>query len=326
MRYIKLQVLIVVRSVLKSRRYAIGVDGGATKTVALIGTLNGKVIGRGQSGSSNYHNIGPDAARKSIVAAASEARKQAGTEDAKPDIAVVALAAINSPRDLGTAQRLVRNTKIARVSYVVHDSVAALRAANQGKPGIVVISGTGCVAAGINKKGRYVRVGGWGYIIDDEGSAYDIGTEALRSAFRALDGRAPRTKLTSALKRRFRVGRLEDASSSIYHDGLGIEGIAGLAPLVAKLAPTDTVCREILKSAGLTLAELAFAVAKQLEMTEDKSTITLVGGTFKTGRYLLRPFQARIREKCPRAQVKSMKFEPALGALSIAVSELQKQN
>ncbi len=179
-----------------------------------------------------------------------------GIREGYSDIGVVALAALNSPRDLATARRFVRAAKIAPRVFVVHDSVAALHAATHGKPGIVVISGTGCVAAGINKAGRYVRAGGWGYLIDDEGSAYDIGTKALRSAFRTLDGRTPRTKLASALKRRFRVKMLENASPLIYSDEFGIDSIAGLTPLVSKLAPSDEVCREILRNAGVALAEI----------------------------------------------------------------------
>jgi len=325
-RYIKLQVVITISIGLRTRRYVIGVDGGATKTVALIGTESGKILGRGESGSSNYHNIGTSAASKAIKRAVTEARRRARIQESYPDIAVVALAAVNSPKDLATARHFVQATKIARMTLVVHDSVAALHAATHGKPGIVVISGTGCMAAGINKARKYVRAGGWGYLIDDEGSAYDIGTKALKSAFRTLDERAPKTKLASALKRRFRVKMLENASPLIYSDEFGIDTIAGLTPLVSKLAPNDEVCREILSSAGVTLAELTCVVAKRLRIAHDAFSIALVGGTFKAGRYLLEPFQARVRKECPRAEVMIMKTEPVLGALALAVSELQRSH
>jgi N-acetylglucosamine kinase-like BadF-type ATPase len=323
-RYIKLQVIIAISIGLKTRRYAIGVDGGATKTVALIGTEKGEILGRGESGSSNYHNVGTDAASKAIKIAVSRARKRARIRESYSDIGVIALAAVNSPRDLATARDFVRAAEIAPRVFVVHDSVAALHAATHGKPGIVVISGTGCMAAGINKAGRYVRAGGWGYIIDDEGSAYDIGTKALRSAFRTLDGRTPRTKLASALRRRFRVKMLENASPLIYSAEFGIDSIAGLTPLVSKLAPSDEVCREILRNSGVALAGLTCVVAKQLGIEHDAFSIALVGGTFKAGRYLLQPFRARVRKECPRAEVLIMKTEPVLGALALAVSELQE--
>jgi len=305
--------------------YVVGVDGGASKTVALIGTGNGRIMGRGESGPSNYHNIGAHAAVQSIKKAVYEAKKHAGLTGKKSEIAVVALAAINSPKDRAEARRFVRNAKIARASFVLHDSVAALYAATRGRPGIIVISGTGCVAAGINKAGKYARVGGWGYLVDDEGSAYDVGRRALSRAFRAIDGRASPTKLVSILKRKFHVNNLEDAQKRIYTNGLSVEEIARLAPLVSRAAARDQACREILRDAGVKLAELACAVARQLKTTKDPVPIAVVGGNFRSGRSLLRPFKARIKRECPRACIVKLKIEPAQGAFALAVSELRRR-
>jgi N-acetylglucosamine kinase-like BadF-type ATPase len=312
----------MTRAVMRPLRYVIGIDGGATKTVALIGTENGRILGRGESGPSNYHNIGATAAGAAIKLAVKRARQQAGIRN-KAEVAVVALAAVDSPRDKATVLRLIKSTRIARRRLVVHDSLAALQAATRGRPGIIVISGTGCVAAGLNEAGQYARAGGWGYLVDDEGSAYDIGAKALRSAFRMLDGRSPRTKLTLALMRRFRVKTLEDALVQIYSGRFGVDAIAGLTPLISKLATSDRVCRSILKDAGVSLAGLACAVAKRLTMKDGAFTVSLVGGTFKAGRRLLQPFRARVRKECPRARIEIMKIEPAAGAFSFAVSEVR---
>jgi N-acetylglucosamine kinase-like BadF-type ATPase len=322
-RYIKLQVTTTIWMDL-TVRLLVGVDGGATKTVALIGTELGEILGRGESGSSNYQNIGTEAAGKAIKQAVVEAQKHAEIRGNHVSIAVVALAAVNSPKDLAAARRFVRDTKIARVTHVVHDSVAALHAVTHGKPGIVVISGTGSVAAGINKTGKYVRAGGWGYLIDDEGSAYHIGTRALNSAFRTLDGRSSNTKLAQVLKRKFRVKTLQDASYLIYSHGPRIDAIAGLTPLVSKLAPSDEVCREILSDAGVALADLTCVVAKRLKLAHDAFSIALVGGTFKSGRYLLQPYLAKVKTKCPRAEIRISRTEPVRGALALAVSASRK--
>jgi N-acetylglucosamine kinase-like BadF-type ATPase len=326
MGYINLQVTSMVRVALRANRYVVGVDGGATKTIALIGTEDGTILGRGRSGSSNYHNVGSAAASRAIKHAVTEARKLAGIGTSKVEVAAVALAGLDSPRDEANALRFVRNIKIAHRTLVIHDTLAYLRAATHGRPGIVVNSGTGSVAAGINKAGDYARAGGWGYLVDDEGSAYDIGMKALRSAFRMIDGRQPKTKLMSKLTRNLRLGRLENVLSTIYSGKLGVDGIAALSPLVSASATNDKVCREILNKAGVTLAELACVVAKRLGMTHDVFPIVLVGGTYKSGRHLLQPLKARVRKECPRARVKIMKVEPALGAFSIAVSELGKRN
>lgn len=295
-------------------RYVVGVDGGASKTVALVGNSHGRILGRGETGPSNYHNIGAAAASKAIKKAIIEAQREAGLRRTEPEIAVVALAAVDSAADRHVARRFVRRIKIARTSFVVHDSVAALYAATHGKPGIIVISGTGCVAAGISQAGEYVRVGGWGYLIDDEGSAFDIGRKALTKAFRMMDGRARRTTLMSVLKRRFRVKMFDDILNVIYVNGMSVEEIARLAPLVSKAARHDEACRKILNEAGISLAELACTVARRLKMTRDSFLVATVGGNFKSGRHLLEPFVARIRKECPHAHVVGLRVEPARGA------------
>lgn len=325
MHYIIVRNNVMKVAILVVQSYVVGVDGGASKTVALIGAGNGRIMGRGESGSSNYHNIGAHAAVRSIKRAVYEAMKHAGLTRKKLEIAVVALAAINSPKDQVEARRFVRNAKIARISFVVHDSVAALYAATRGRPGIIVISGTGCVAAGINKAGKYASAGGWGYLVDDEGSAYDVGRKALNRAFRAIDGRAPPTKLVSILKHKFQVSVLENAQKRIYSNGLSVEEIARLAPLVSKAAARDQASREILNNAGVKLAELACAVARQLKTTKDSVPIAVVGGNFRSGRPLLRPFEARIKRECPRARIVKLKIEPAQGALALAEFELRRR-
>jgi N-acetylglucosamine kinase-like BadF-type ATPase len=109
-------------------RYVVGVDGGATKTLALIGTTTGKVLGMGVAGSSNYHNIGELAASKAVKTAVARAKKQTGLDKAKVDTAVVALAAVDSTEDFRVARRFVRRASVAEESVVIHDSVAALYA------------------------------------------------------------------------------------------------------------------------------------------------------------------------------------------------------
>ena len=306
-----------------TNHYVVGVDGGASKTAALIGTTNGRILGCGESGSSNYHNIGAISASKAIKVAVTRSQRQAGLHRTQLDTAVVALAAIDSTKDQRVARRFVRSTNVAGAIFVIHDSVAALYAATQGKPGIIVNSGTGSFAAGINQAGEYVRVGGWGYLIDDKGSAFDIGMKAITMAFRMTDGRTPRTKLIPLLKRGVGVKRFDEILDLIYANRMGVEEIARMAPLVSKAASNDNVCRQILKEAGISLGELACAAARRLKMTNHPFQLATVGGGFRSGRYLLEPFTSRVRVEYPRAFIITPKNEPARGAYLIATKLAQ---
>jgi N-acetylglucosamine kinase-like BadF-type ATPase len=298
-------------------RYVVGVDGGASKTVALIGT-GPRVLGRGESGSSNYHNIGTVAAGKAIRIAVADAEEHAGLRRITVGTAVVALAALDSIKGFQIARRFVRRAKIAEEFFVIHDSVAALYAATKGKPGMVVNSGTGSFAAGINGVGDYVRVGGWGYLIDDKGSGFDIGMKAVSMGFRMMDGRAPSTQLTSLLKNRLGVRTFDEILDNIYSNRIGVEEIAKLAAPVSKAASRDRVCRQILREAGTSLAELACTAARRLKITKEPFPLVMVGGSFRSGRYFLEPFTSIVKSECPRARPTKLQDEPAKGAYLIA--------
>ena len=155
-------------------------------------------------------------------------------------------------------------------------------------------------------------------MIDDKGSAFDIGMRAITMAFRMMDGRTPPTKLTTLLKRRLGVKMFDEILDIIYANKLSVEEIARLAPLVSKAASKDKVCRRILNEAGTSLAELAVTAARRLKMTNRPFQLATVGGGFKSGRYLLEPFTSRIKDNCPRARFVTLRDEPARGAYLIA--------
>jgi N-acetylglucosamine kinase len=305
-------------------RHVIGIDGGASKTIAILGSADGRTLGRGQAGSSNYQNVGITKASESIKHAVKQAQRETGVGKAQVEIAVVALAGVDSPKDKLVTTRFVRKTNIASRTFVVHDSIAYLQSAFPNKPGIMVESGTGCVAAGINSRGKYVRVAGWGALFDDQGSGYDIGRKALSAAFRAIDGRGPPSKLVSAIKRKFRLKALEDLLYTIYSTGLTVQEVSNLAPLVSEGAPHDDVSRQILREAGTTLGELACVVAKRLDMSSNHIEVATVGGVFNAGKYLTNAFRKRIKQECALAEIVRPKIEPAMGAFSLALQQVSQ--
>jgi len=304
--------------------YIVGVDGGATKTVALIGTGT-RILGRGRSSSSNYHNVGTVQAAKAIRSAVASAKRQCGVPIGRIGTAVVALAGIDSTAGVGIARRIVREANVARKSFVIHDSVSALYAATKGKPGIIVNSGTGSFATGINPAGEYIRIGGWGYLIDDKGSAFDIGMKAISMGFRMMDGRTPRTGLVRLLKARFNVKRFDIILDRVYSGRIDVEEIAALAPYISNAADHDRVCRQILKEAGTALADLACTAARRLKMTRSLFPLIMTGGGFKSGRPFTDSFKAKVRHECPHASFHAIEEEPVMGAYLMAAKLRQGQ-
>ena len=299
-----------------------GVDGGATKTLAVVGRLDGTLLASARGPSSNYHNIGVRKAAKSIRTSVNSACRNARASFDDVETVVMGLAAMDSPRDFEAGHRVADLAHLGKRGIVVHDSVIAIYAATLGRPGIVVNAGTGSFAAGIGADGRTIRAGGWGNIVDDEGSAYHIGKLAIRAALRALDGTERKTAIAKLLVRKFKLQALENIVHEAYNKPLTVEEISSISKLAAQAAAKgDRAAREIFTYEGQALASLVSSVARRLDMTTSKPEIYCTGGVFKAGPVLLDPFKKELRKTVPRFILRRPRFEPVIGAFVLALKE-----
>jgi N-acetylglucosamine kinase len=200
--------------------------------------------------------------------------------------------------------------------------VIAVYAATLGKPGIVVNAGTGSFAAGIGPKGETIRAGGWGNIVDDEGSAYDIGKLGIRAALRTHDGREPRTAIRKLLMSGMRLRNLEDVIYDIYEKPMTVDEISAISRLVARAADGgDKIARGIFAYEGRVLANLVSAIAKRLKITSERPDIYCVGGVFRSGTILLKPFKRELRKSVPAFTLRRPRFDPVIGAFVLAMKQ-----
>ena len=288
-----------------------GVDGGGTKTVCVVADENGRVLGLGSSGPSNYHVTGLAA---SLEVVGESLRKASGWRHV--DYLTVGLAGLDTRYDVGLYLEALRRQGLAGDCHAMHDAEIALLGGTGGGPGIIVIAGTGSVASGMNRSGRYARAGGWGYILGDEGSAYDIGRRGLVAVLRAYDGRGRKTALTEKLLKALGVSNPEEMLRRVYVDKMGVTGIAALAAHVTEAAAEgDPVALDIVRSAAESLAELAIAVGARLGMLSEHVRIVTVGGVFKAGELVLKPFREKLRTRFASFELMKPLFPPVIGAL-----------
>ncbi len=303
-------------------KYVIGVDGGGTKTIALISDFQGRLLSVGFSGPSNYHIVGIENAKKAIAKAISNAISKAKIRNEQAHVACYGLAGLDSPKDIRTMKPHLESLNFSKKTIVVHDSHIALMGATAGSPGVIVIAGTGSVAAGIDEKGNYVRSGGWGPVIGDEGSAFYIAREGIVAALKYYDGRGAPTKLLEAILEELNLEAPEDIIGFIYTPVVDFSKIAKLAPLVAKIASEgDTVAQDILRSAGKELAKIAIAVIKRLGFEERSFPLAIIGGAFKAGEHLIKSFKSEVLKTAPNAVILRPRFPPVVGAIFIALKE-----
>ncbi len=313
-----------MKGALPSLLYA-GFDGGGTRTTCVLSDSRGTVLGVGVGGRANYHDLGVRGALDSLQRAFERAVEQHGVAKDRVHLeACFGLAGLDSLEDLATMVAAIRSMRLAgrRMSHEVRDLVVndwrtALAGAFIDEPGVTLIAGTGCVAAAQREAGRsIVRVGGWGHVVDDRGSGYDIGREALYAAMRDYDGRGPRTRLTGLLMKRLHVPQPLGIIARVYAGEMRVPEIAALAPLVSKAASEgDAVATEVLRAKGKILGELAVSAASRLRMLEMNFGVSLHGGVFKAGPPLLGPLQETIQDAAPLAKIVDARLPPACGAV-----------
>jgi len=271
------------------QKFVIAVDGGQSSTLALVATLEGRIIGAGFAGPSNHVHEpgGVERLRTALSQSMTEALSNA--HQSADNIVSICLGMTGGAEM--AADMVQPHFPQARLqSY--YDSVTALAGASMAQPGVVVIAGTGAVAYGQLADGRSAKAGGWGYIMGDEGSGYAVARKALLAVGRARDGRGDATALTEALLAHSPPKSFDELVrwSAAAEPG----EIATLAPLVlAAAAGGDPVAKGIIEEAATALTELV-APLVALFGGRGQIKLALAGGNLAPDRGLRAPVLARL--------------------------------
>jgi len=188
--------------------HVLGIDAGGTKTVALLADADGRVVGEGRAGGANLQAHGELEVEKVLHHVIDAAM---APHPDPPAAVCLGLAGVDREGDGEVIRGIMRRLGFRTHILIVNDALIALVAgvplqpASTVGPGVVLISGTGSIAYGVNSQGLAARAGGWGTSLGDEGSGYWIGRRALKAVARAADGRGPQTRLTALVLGHFFV-------------------------------------------------------------------------------------------------------------------------
>jgi glucosamine kinase len=308
---------------LGARPLVLGVDGGGSKTRAVVAYAGGAVLGEGLAGPSNPLRVGVAAAAVAVREAADGACAEAGVRRIELVAAEVGIAGVRRADIRESMRAALAGLGIKRVE-VVTDSDIALYGATDGKPGLVIIAGTGSICCGVNARGRRACAGGWGPVVGDEGSGSWIARRALQAVARASDGRGRKTSLTEAACEYFNVASPEDLSTAVYAPNVTNARIAGFGGRVVRAGrKRDVVAREIVEEAGRELARAAVAVVRKLRMERERFQVAYVGGVFAAGSLILDPLGEEVGRAAPRAFIAPPVLAPAEAAARMAGEQLQ---
>lgn len=297
-------------------RYVLGIDGGATKTLAAVLDLEQQVLHLGHGGPSNEDAVGTRLAVKAVLDATDEALERAGI--AQPELATAVLAVAGTDTD--SIDRHLHDTR-PDGWIVVNDVVGAWATATGALPGVGVISGTGSNVFGVGLVGadlRPWRAGGWGHLLGDEGSGYWLGVQSLVAALHDRDGSGPPTALSDASLQFFGSSSLQALAASVYTTPLAKGEVAAFAIETARLASAgDAVARELYARAAAHLGEQIRAVIANTGLT-GSFPVGLIGSAFLAGEVFVSPLVDAVHAFAPEADIFPVEMPPVGGSLLLA--------
>jgi len=302
-------------------KYYLGVDGGSSKTHALLADDTGQVLGFGKGGSGNHQSYGLQSALRQIDLAVRQALEQAGISPERVEVGYFCLAGADLPEDYAILQEAIQGLGLAGKVIIKNDTMASLRAGLTRSWGVVVICGTGFNAAGRSMDGREIVLPGLGYLSGDWGGGDELSQEILRAVMRAWDGRGKPTRLTGLVLTALELPSEGVLLSKLYHDEIDPERILDLVKLLFEASQMgDEIARDLIVRMGTEVGVTANALLKRLSLEEADVEVVLGGSVFKgKGGLLVDTASQVIHRVAPLARIVQPRFEPVVGTLFLVL-------
>lgn len=295
----------------------VGVDGGGTKTETLICDEKGVILGRGTGGPSNPLFVDKSQAKKSIR----ESLREAACSLQNDRLFDYAAFCIPGMRKYKNELKADYAGEICNIQ-VSGDELSTFYSAVAKPFGIVVLSGTGSFAMGVNRKGESAEMGGWGPVLGDEGSGYYIGLSALKTVIREYEDRKFKTSLTEKIKEYLGISEIPEMRHVVYSSEFDRFKMSQISKIVYRTAVDgDAASIEIIADAAKHLADLASRMAARLNMYDGEYDVVLTGGISNMGNFLSKPFIENVKRENININFREAKFKPSVGSLLISMKE-----
>jgi N-acetylglucosamine kinase-like BadF-type ATPase len=307
------------------RAMFLAIDGGNSKTHALIGTDAGELLAFAAGPGSSPDDLGVAGTVAVLDALVGVALTDAALPDRTVlDRAEVYLAGADLPIQVERLSKAVGEAGWARHNRVDNDVFALLRAGTQEADAIVVVCGAGINAAGRTADGRVARFPALGQFSGDWGGGHHLANLALWHAARGEDGRGPSTALVDAVTKHFGVPTVEAVSAGLHLGELDNGLLEALTPALFEVAAAgDQVARQLIARQADEVIALATITARRLDLLDRPHAVVLGGGVLTAGHALLDDaVRQGIRAAAPYARILVVTDPPVLGAALSALDAL----
>ncbi|GAB4439256.1 MAG: BadF/BadG/BcrA/BcrD ATPase family protein [Anaerolineae bacterium] len=301
----------------------LGVDGGSSKTHALLADERGQALALGRGGCGNWEGIGVDAAYEAHYAAFHEAIARAGLTAADITASAFGLSGLDWPSDVPILDAMVARLGIPGPRVLVNDAFVALRAGTTQPWGVAIIAGTGSIKAGRNRAGETARTlglgGGEGSDWGDWGGGADITRAALAGIAQAYIGLGPETIMSNSLVRFAGVPDVESLLRGVTREGLRLRGATRLVFEAA--AAGDAVAHAVLVRSAQAIGRSANLVIRKLHMEAEDFELVLAGSVSRNaqGSIWMDTLLDVVHSVEPKAQPLLLDAPPATGGVLLAM-------
>ncbi|MDE3181443.1 MAG: hypothetical protein KGM47_17505 [Acidobacteriota bacterium] len=307
-------------SLAQNRALFLLTDAGATHTRSVVADSSGKILSSARGGPGNAFAVGKEEAWRNLRRSACDVLAAAGAPARKIDAVAVGSASVDFTGK-GSAPLIVGLRRLfpRALVRVEADALIALEGALCGKPGVVIVSGTGSIIHAKGPAGKVVRIGGWGPLLGDEGSGQWVGREALHAAARAFDGTGPLTSLLRRLCRHFAISSFGQILDVVYDHPMTPAELGRIAPLAAAAARRgDAVAIEIFKRGAEALALQASKAIRRSGLK--RAAVSYQGSVFSVGPLMTDPLRKAILRLAPRSRLIAPLLPPLGGAFLLAMA------
>jgi N-acetylglucosamine kinase-like BadF-type ATPase len=296
--------------------YVIGVDGGATKTEAIVANRDGHAVGAGRSGCGNWEIVGEVSAAETIFASIQQALTRANIDLSQVRNAHMGLAGLDWPEDeqrlRGALERFLGKLPIT----LENDAFLGTRACAPHADGVAVSAGSGVCSSYIGPGGeKYL----YGYFAE-LGGGFPIDTSALCAIIRAEDGRSPKTALTAAMLNATGHRSVADLLHAMTRESYTLAHTVVRPPVFRTAAEGDPVAVAIVREFGRELGLLATNLIRKYELAGTAPFVVASGSLFtRTGPLLFDAFRDVVKAADKSARVELSRRPPVAGAVRAAL-------
>jgi N-acetylglucosamine kinase-like BadF-type ATPase len=295
----------------------LGVDGGNTKTLALVARPDGMIVGSGRAGCGDvYGSASEEEAVAAIEDAACSALVSARANAAQLRDTAFSLAGADWPEDIDFLREAMRSRGLGSEPIVVNDALGALRGGAEHGTGVAVNCGTGLAVGARNATGAMWHGSFW---LRPNGGQ-DMAHEALSAVVRSDLGLEAETSMTRRALEEFGAKDVEDLLHMITVRGKENRAAIDVATriLLDEAEAGDPVAAGIVSRIGGEIAEYVLVAADKTKLS-GSWTLVLAGGVFRhPSSRLADAIAGAVRTRHSEMQPVRARFEPVVGALLLA--------